>query len=245
MPEKPNKTEQGRRRREAEKASRQAATQKRRDSAAAAQSRSEQRKGRNVDEGSAEREASFSAREAAAGLYLAGNDPMSGRRDSAPSFSEREAAAGLYGTMSGRVAARSINPDFPPVGTPLGNDEFISTNNVGGGGGGGSIDSFLFYFADGTTLTLGPDDDIYENIDENVNWSLKFTVESGAITNDVPLFDNVVDRFDGDAATTTDQTFYRVNLIYGGVAVCTGGVFRENIFCAGSRGAIAEFIKIG
>lgn len=218
MPEKPNNTEQDKRQRAAEKASRQAATQSRRDSAAAAQSRSEQRKGRNVDRGSTEREASFSA---------------------------REAASGLFGTMSGRVAARSTNPDFPPVGTPLGNDEFISTNNVGGGGGGGSIDSFLFYFADGTTLTLGPDDDIYGSIAENVNWSLKFTVSSGAITNAVPAFDNVVDRFDGDAATTTAQTFYRVNLIYGGVAVCTGGVFRENIFCAGSKGAIAEFIKIG
>jgi len=138
MAEKPNKTEQGRQKRAAEKAARAAATQGRRDSAAAAQSRSEQRKGRNVDEGSASRDASFAAREANAGLTLAGNKTTSsGRGGSGPSFADREAANGLTNTTSGRVASKATNPDFPPVGTPVGNDEFVSTNNVGGGGGGG------------------------------------------------------------------------------------------------------------
>jgi len=82
--------------------------------------------------------ADFTAREAAAGLYLAGNDTISaGRGGSGSSFAEREAANGLTNTTSGRVASRATNPDFPPVGTPLGNDEFTATNNVGGGGGGG------------------------------------------------------------------------------------------------------------
>ena len=138
MPEKPNKTEQGRQKRAAEKAARAAATQGRRDSAAAAQERSEQRQGRNVDEGAANRIASFAKREAAAGLYLAGNDTISaGRGVSGPSFADREAANGLTNTTSGGVASNAANPDFPPVGTPLGNDEFTATNNVGGGGGGG------------------------------------------------------------------------------------------------------------
>ena len=110
MAEKPNKTEQGRQKRAAEKAARAAATQGRRDSATAAQERSEQRKGRNVDEGSASRNASFAA---------------------------REAANGLTNTISVRVSLKATNPDFPPVGTPSCNDEFIATNNVGGGGGGG------------------------------------------------------------------------------------------------------------
>lgn len=82
--------------------------------------------------------ARMSQREAAAGLHLAGNNTISasrGRVDS--SFAQREAANGLTNTTSGRVASRATNPDFPPVGTPVGNDEFVSTNNVGGGGGGG------------------------------------------------------------------------------------------------------------
>jgi len=81
--------------------------------------------------------ARMSQREAAAGLYLAGNDTISaGRGGSGPSFAQREAAAGLTNTMSGRVASRAANPDLPPVGTPLGNDEFVATQNVAGGGGG-------------------------------------------------------------------------------------------------------------
>tara|TARA_R110002167_G_C12513501_1_gene637499 strand:+ start:163 stop:891 length:729 start_codon:yes stop_codon:yes gene_type:complete len=39
--------------------------------------------------------------------------------------------------MSGRTARNAANPSFDPVGTPIGNDFFESTNNVGGGGGGG------------------------------------------------------------------------------------------------------------
>ena len=142
MAEKPNKTEQGRQKRAAEKSARAAATQGRRDSAAAAQGRSEQRKGRNVDEGSAGRDASFAAREANAGLTPAGNKTMSsGRGGSGPSFAEREAANGLTNTTSGRVASKATNPDFPPVGTPAGNDEFAVTSNIsGGGGGGGGVD---------------------------------------------------------------------------------------------------------
>ena len=81
--------------------------------------------------------ARMSQREAAAGLYLAGNDTISaGRGGSGPSFAQREAAAGLTNTMSGRVASRAANPDLTPVGTPLGNDEFVATQNVAGGGGG-------------------------------------------------------------------------------------------------------------
>lgn len=149
MAKKPNKTEQGRQKRAAEKAARAAATQGRRDSAAAAQKRSEQRKGRNVDEGSESRDASFAAREANAGLYLAGNDTISaGRGGPGPSFADREAAAGLKNTMSGRVAINATNPDLPPVGTPLGNDEFVTANNISSGGGGGGGEVYAFKVVD-------------------------------------------------------------------------------------------------
>ena len=77
--------------------------------------------------------ADFADREAANGL----TDTISaGRGGSGPSFADREAAAGLRNTTSGGVAMNATNPDFPPVGTPLGNDEFVATNNVGGGSGG-------------------------------------------------------------------------------------------------------------
>ena len=58
-------------------------------------------------------------REAAAGLNLAGNDTMSGRRGgtSVPTMDQREAASGLTGTTSGRedsfyqYSQRSKTPD--------------------------------------------------------------------------------------------------------------------------------------
>lgn len=92
MADEPNKTEQGRQERVAEKAARAKATQGRRDSADAAQSRSEQSKGRNVDEGSAGRVAGFSAREANAGLTLAGNDTTAGRDDFYSNLSKPQAS---------------------------------------------------------------------------------------------------------------------------------------------------------
>jgi hypothetical protein len=88
--------------------------------------------------------ARMSQREAAAGLHLAGNDTMSaGRGGVGPTFSDREAAAGLRDTMSGRVAINATNPDFPPVGTPSGNDLFESVMVNAGGGLGGFSEEIL------------------------------------------------------------------------------------------------------
>ena len=86
----------------------------------------------------------FAAREAANGL----SNTTSGFGGSALSFAQREAANGLSNTTSGRVASKATNPDFPPVGTPVGNDEFVSTNNVGGGGGGGGGELYAFKVVD-------------------------------------------------------------------------------------------------
>ena len=74
----------------------------------------------------------FAAREAANGL----TNTTSGFGGPAPSFAQRKAANGLTKTTSGRAASRATNPDFSPVGTALGNDEFVATNNISGGGGG-------------------------------------------------------------------------------------------------------------
>jgi hypothetical protein len=83
--------------------------------------------------------ADFADREAANGL----TDTISaGRGGYGPSFADREAANGLTDTMSGRVASSAADPDFPPVGTPLGNDEFVTADNISGGGGGGELYAF-------------------------------------------------------------------------------------------------------
>ena len=214
MAEKPNKTEQGRQKRAAEKAARAAATQGRRDSAAAAQGRSEQRKGRNVDEGSASRDASFAARETNAGLTLAGNQTTSsGRGVSGPSFSEREAANGLTNTTSGRVASRATNPDFPPVGTPAGNDEFTATNNVGGGGGGGGgLAGIEIIWAD-QSIGFIEAADLTGTYDDEAYWSLVLTVSSGSFDKTL-AYDATADIFTTTGTAPDEvQTKYRLRLI--------------------------------
>jgi len=100
-PKKPTKTEQGRAKRAAEAAQRKQESEQRAKGRAEAQERSEQRVGPGGgDGGTSER---MSQSEAAAGLNLAGNDPMSGRGGSTPTMAEREEAAGLTNTMSGRI----------------------------------------------------------------------------------------------------------------------------------------------
>jgi len=214
MAEKPNKTEQGRQKRAAEKSARAAATKGRRDSAAAAQERSEQRKGRNVDEGSAGRDASFAQREANAGLTLAGNSTTSsGRGGSGPSFADREAANGLTNTTSGRVASRATNPDFPPVGTPLGNDEFTATNNVGGGGGGGGgLAGIEIIWAD-QSIEFVEAADLTDTYNDEAYWSLVLTVSSGSFDKTL-TYDATPDIFTTTGtAPAVIQTKYRMRLI--------------------------------
>ena len=239
MAEKPNKTEQGRQERLAQKAERQVATQGRRNSAAAAQSRSEQRKGRNVDEGSAGREASFAAREANAGLTLAGNNTTSGRGGSGPSSAEREAANGLTKTMSGRVASQAANPDFPPVGTPIGNDFFESTNNVGGGGDGGGLAGIEIIWAD-QSINFIEAADLTDTYDDEAYWSLVLTVSSGSFDKTL-AYDATADIFTTTGTAPNEvQTKYRMRLITqytngDGNTVSSGisayGQYREVTFC--------------
>ena len=214
MAEKPNKTEQGRQKRAAEKSARAAATKGRRDSAAAAQERSEQRKGRNVDEGSAGRDASFAQREANAGLTLAGNSTMSsGRGGSGPSFADREAANGLTNTTSGRVASRATNPDFPPVGTPLGNDEFTATNNVGGGGGGGGGLAGIEIIWTDQSISFIEAADLTDTYNNEAYWSLVLTVSSGSFDKTL-TYDATPDIFTTTGTAPSEvQTKYRLRLI--------------------------------
>jgi hypothetical protein len=111
-PKKTTKTEQGREKRAAEAAQRKQESEQRAQGRAEAQERSEQRvRPGGGDRGTSER---MSQRETAAGLNLAGNDPMSGRGGSTPTMAEREEAAGLTNTMSGRTDTFYVFNREPP-----------------------------------------------------------------------------------------------------------------------------------
>jgi hypothetical protein len=183
--------------------------------------------------------ADFTAREVAAGLYLAGNDTISaGRGGSGSSFAEREAANGLTNTTSGRVASRATNPDFPPVGTPLGNDEFVATNNVSGGGGGG-LAGIEIIWAD-QTIEFIEAADLTDTYDDEAYWSLVLTVSSGSFDKTL-AYDATADIFTTTGTAPNEvQTKYRLRLITqytngDGDAVSSGisayGQYREVTLC--------------
>ena len=158
--------------------------------------------------------ADFADREAAAGLYLAGNHTISaGRGGSGPSFAEREAANGLTNTTSGRVALRATNPYFPPVGTPLGNDEFVATNNVGGGGGGGGgLAGIEIIWAD-QTIEFIEAADLTDTYNDEAYWSLVLTVADGSFDKTL-AYDSTADIFTTTGTAPNEvQTKYRLRLI--------------------------------
>tara|TARA_R110000782_G_scaffold6271_6_gene21435 strand:+ start:1297 stop:2046 length:750 start_codon:yes stop_codon:yes gene_type:complete len=178
--------------------------------------------------------ADFAAREAAAGLYLAGNDTMSGRGLDGPTFSQREESAGLTlggnSTTSGRVAENAASPSFPQVGTPSGDESFTSTMvNGGGGGGGGGPAGLEIIWADETS-TFITTDILYEDYTGSGYWSLVLGVTNTGFTK-LYSFDAVATissaseyrlrlytpyiNSDGDAATTKLSTLgqYRATVI--------------------------------
>jgi len=220
MADKPNKTERGRQERVAEKAARAKATQGRRDSADAAQSRSEQRKGRNVNEGSAGRIAGFSAREANAGLTLAGNSTTAGRDDFYSNLSKPQASWASFD--SGEMKAGSemaFKADVPSGGGGLAGIEIIWADQ--------SIN-----FIEAADLT-----DTYNN---EAYWSLVLTVSSGSFDKTL-AYDATADIFTTTGTAPDEvQTKYRLRLITqytngDGDAVSSGisayGQYREVTLC--------------
>ena len=193
MADKPNKTEQGKQERVAEKAARAKATQGRRDSAAAAQSRSEQRQGRNVDAGAAGRMASFAQREANAGLTLAGNDTTAGRDDFYynPSKSQSSWASFDSGEMKAG-SEMAFKADVPSGGGGLAGIEIIWADQ--------SIE-----FIEAADLTDTYDDEAY--------WSLVLTVSSGSFDKTL-AYDATPDIFTTTGTAPDEvQTKYRMRLI--------------------------------
>lgn len=111
--------------------------------------------------------------------------------------------------------------------------------------------------ADGYYIVLSGDStgtyisytDAFDGYDPSTDtdYSLEFGVTSSALdaldsTN--PTGTTSTQFYDGDAATSTAQTYYRIPLVRSGKKVSSGGTFRENTFCAGSKGPIVELLKI-
>jgi hypothetical protein len=142
----------------------------------------------------------------------------------------------------------------------------------GVGGGATSPTGYRIYQSNGNIMNItleaalvgyapeDPEDPFPEN------WSLEFSVSSSKLNNfsstgDPPVITNPVgtsamddgdetpgtELYDGDASAdpVEEQTYYRIPIIRAGKKLSQGGVYRENIFCAGSRGPIVELVRIG
>lgn len=203
---------------------------------------------------------SMDEREAAAGLNLAGNDPMSGRRGGIdiPSMDEREDSAGLNlagnDTMSGRhhpfVAPPYEMPAFDGANGPEIQQGLESEPSSGKGNPG-----LLIYRADGTQEFV-PQEDILDSYNDDDNWSLSFGVTNTKLdafsatapsgTSSMPSGE---ERFDGNADPVVDQTYYRIPVIRTIDSIKYSfnitGIYQEDIFCSGSKGPIVHLIKIG
>lgn len=124
-----------------------------------------------------------------------------------------------------------------------------------GGGGGSSNPGLLIYRSDGTQEFFAIEDVLtgYDP-DTHTQWSLKFEVAASALvafSTTAPVGVSSTDRWTLDVSD--DQDSYSIPVIRtigtGESAVTyefdIAGIYRENIFCAGSDGAIVELIKIG
>jgi hypothetical protein len=176
---------------------------------------------------------SFEQREREAGLYLAGNDPMSGRRGDSSAD-----AAESYEQRSGSAVQRAINPVVENVGSSLEGINFEASSIPLLGP---NITLFQFVFADGSTQEVNLNVAIAD-YDSNVStdWSIKLPVNGTTFrfTKGTLTFDDETEFFDDDP-----QTFYVVPLIRNERAVTTGGVFRETIVCVSGE-PIVQLVKI-
>lgn len=119
---------------------------------------------------------------------------------------------------------------------------------------GAGINDSYFYFADGTELFIARSTALADyDSTTDTSWSIVFPVSGGAIdTAGTITYDSTTTLYDGDASTSTAQTFYRLPVIRGvdfgdGLepqTLSSGGVYRENIFCDVTKGPIVELIKI-
>jgi hypothetical protein len=150
----------------------------------------------------------MSAREAAGGLNLAGNNTIAGRNK----------------------AALEIPP--PVRGQePI---ELVSTRNNASGAAGDSLSGIEIIWADQEETFISASD-ILENYDSDNDdyWSVVFAVSNNAFTQATPTYDSTQDLWDD---TGTDQTVYRlrVKTLDGDndpTSISMYGQYRESILC--------------
>ena len=118
-----------------------------------------------------------------------------------------------------------------------------------------TLDGFYIYLANGDeefvsmeTAMAGYDPD--PGGANHTNWSLEVKVNAMAIrpfNTHPPVGTHETARHDGDASTTppTAQEVCRIPIIRDGMRISAGGVYRENIYCAGSKGHNVELLGAG
>lgn len=127
---------------------------------------------------------------------------------------------------------------------------------IAGGVSSAGNPGLLIYRAGETTPDFIAAADILEDYDasEDDDWSIEFAVASSklvAFSTTAPTFVSDTALYDGDVSAdpVEAQTFYRIPVVrtIGGEKYTWNvtGIYRENIFCAGSKGAIVELIRIG
>jgi len=129
--------------------------------------------------------------------------------------------------------------------TKNGND-WVITPAVSTAGGTASALGYTIYYADETWLTIPLATAMAGYVEgTDTTWSLEFEVTGGVLTGIYTTEDTGTDLFDGNAATSTAQSFYRIPIVRESTAVSLGGTYRENTKCAGAKGPIVELIKVG
>jgi hypothetical protein len=129
----------------------------------------------------------------------------------------------------------------------------------GGDDGGNENPGLLVYRADGTQEFFAASDILIDyDAGADDNWSLEFEVSSSALvafSTTEPVGTTSTERYDNDASADPPdvQTYYRIPVIrtitVGGDAIKfqwdISGIYRENIFCDGAKGATVELTRIG
>ena len=191
--------------------------------------------------------ADFSAREAAAGLNLAGNDTTSGRGELGPTFSQREAAAGL--NLGGNSTTAGRDDFYSNISKPQAPWASFDSGEMKAGSemefkadvpsGGGSLAGIEIIWAD-QSINFIEAADLTDTYDDEAYWSLVLTVSSGSFDKTL-AYDATADIFTTTGTAPNEvQTKYRLRLITqytngDGDVVSSGisayGQYREVILC--------------
>jgi hypothetical protein len=129
---------------------------------------------------------------------------------------------------------RALNPVVENVGSPLENINFEAANNPLVDSGGGA--PWLIYLANGTAL-LVTESDLYDDFDDDDNWSIELGVSSSGFDETIE-FNDETDLFDDDP-----QTYYRLPIRRNKINISLGGAYRETIVCVNGE-PIVQLVKI-